>query len=70
MSEFDPHLDIGHMRRLYCVKGAKKAFDTAGLDFAHFLQNGARASELRGHGYDAVIDRIVESLRTGERSDG
>lgn len=65
MSDFDPHITIAHMRRLYCVKGAKKAFDAVGIDFAHFLQHGAKASELRGHGYDAVVDRIVESLRDG-----
>lgn len=60
----DPFITIAEMRKVYCVKGAKKAFDAAGLDFAKFVEHGARASELRGHGYDAVIDRIVESMRT------
>ncbi|UVK46807.1 hypothetical protein BPNPMPFG_002517 [Mesorhizobium sp. AR07] len=68
--DFDPHLTIGDMRPLYCVKGVKKGFETAGLDFPTFLTNGARASELRGHGYDAVIDRVVESLRAKEPTDG
>lgn len=62
----DPHITIAHVRRLYCVKGAKKAFDAAGIDFADFIKNGAHASKLRGHGYDAVIDRIVESIQSGE----
>jgi hypothetical protein len=60
---FDPHVTIGDLRQLYCVKGAHKAFRAANLDFSSFLRNGALASELRGHGYDAVIDRVVEHIR-------
>lgn len=59
----DPHLTISDMRPLYCVKGVKKGFDEAGLDFAKFIREGARASELMGHGHDAVIERVVDSLR-------
>lgn len=70
MSDFDPHVTIAHVRRLYCVKGAKKIFDDAGVDFSHFIKNGAKASELRGHGYDAAIDRIVDSIRTGDFDNG
>lgn len=58
----DPRITISDIRPLYCVKGAKKAFDAAGGDFAKFLREGALASELRGHGYDGVIDRVVESV--------
>jgi hypothetical protein len=68
--DFDPHLTIADMRPLYCVKGVKKGFDTAGQDFNRFLKEGAKASTLRGHGYDAVIDRVVESLRAKEPTDG
>lgn len=62
--ENDPHVTIADMRKVFCVKGAKKAFDVAGLDFAHFVQHGCKASYLKGHGYDAVVDRIVESMST------
>ena len=70
MSDFDPHITIADLRTLYCVKGAKKAFDTAGLDFGKFIKNGAKASELRGVGYDAIIDRVVESIKAREAPDG
>lgn len=63
----DPHLTIGDFRQLYCVKGARKAFHEAGLDFHDFIRNGAKASALRGHGYDAVIDRTAELVRTRDR---
>ncbi|MER8924338.1 hypothetical protein NKJ23_16175 [Mesorhizobium sp. M0184] len=66
----DPHLTIADIRVLYCVKGAKKGFETAGLDFTKFIREGAKASELRGYGYDAVIDRVVESIRAKGASDG
>lgn len=58
----DPHVTISDIRTLYCVKGAKKAFEAGGKDFGEFLRNGAKASELRGFGYDAVVDRIVASI--------
>jgi hypothetical protein len=67
---FNPHLTISDMRPLYCVKGAKKAFEAAGYDFATFLRDGAKASDLRGYGYDAVIDRVVESVRERQPQDG
>ncbi|RWP69563.1 hypothetical protein [Mesorhizobium sp.] len=59
----DPRITIADIRVLYCVKGAKKGFETAGLDFGKFIREGANASELRGHGYDAVIDRVVQSMQ-------
>lgn len=58
----DPHITITDIRRVFCVKGAKKAFDSAGLNFEHFIKNGCLASELMGHGHDAVVERIVNSL--------
>lgn len=63
---FDPVIRIGDLRAFNCVRGIKKAFGTAGLDFHRFIQHGARASELRGHGYDAVIDRAVDAIRSRE----
>lgn len=66
----DPHITISDIRPLFCVKGAKKAFDAAGIDFRHFIKNGAMASELRGHGYDAIIERVVKSIHDKEQSDG
>jgi hypothetical protein len=59
----DPHITITDVRRCFCVKGSKKVFDQAGVDFARFIKHGAKASELRGHGVDAHIDRIVASMR-------
>lgn len=70
MMSDDPFITIADMRKVYCVRGAKKAFDAAGLNFAEFLETGARASQLRGHGYDAVVDRIVDSMKTKETRDG
>lgn len=64
MSDFDPIVTISDMRPLFCVKGVKKAFATGGGDFGHFLKHGARASELRGKGFDAQLDRVVEKIRT------
>ncbi len=64
----DPIITIADMRPLYCVNGVRKAFAAAGLDFRDFIKHGARASALRGHGYDAVIDRVVESMRSRESS--
>lgn len=64
----DPVITIADMRPLYCVNGVRKAFAAADLDFRHFIKHGARASELRGHGYDAVIDRVVASMRSRETS--
>lgn len=53
------HLTITDMRPLYCVKGVKKAFAAAGLDFAAFIENGAMSHDLLGHGHDAIIERVV-----------
>ena len=62
------HITISDMRPLYCVKGVKKGFAEAGLDFAAFLENGAMSHDLLGHGYDAVIERTVRAKL--EASDG
>ena len=61
MSEDDPHLTAGDFRRVYCMKGVRKVFAECGLDFSRFLEEGARASELRGLGHDAMVDRVVET---------
>lgn len=58
----DPRITIADTRPLFCVRGTKKFFDDAGLDFAAFVRNGIPASELRGKGHDAFVDRVVESI--------
>ncbi len=63
----DPIITIADIRTHSCVKGAKAAFDSSGLDFRHFIANGARASSLKGYGYDALIDRAAETARARER---
>ncbi|MGA1831665.1 hypothetical protein [Rhizobium wenxiniae] len=62
----DPIITMSDVRPFYCVKGVKKAFAEADLDFADFLKNGARASQLRGKGLDAPLDRVLASLEKGE----
>lgn len=62
------HLTIGDFRRLHCVKGARKAFDDAGLDFADFLKNGADSDSLMGHGYDATVERVVAAKLEAEQN--
>ncbi|QPC91459.1 hypothetical protein [Mesorhizobium sp. INR15] len=66
----DPHLTMADLRVLYCVKGVKKHLEGAGVDFPKFIREGAKASELRGHGFDAQIDRAVEMIRDRGSSDG
>lgn len=68
--EDDPLITIADVRHLFCVKGTKKVFEAAGVDFTNFIKNGCRASELKGHGYDAAIDRVVDSIKSKERQDG
>lgn len=61
----DIHLTIGQVRRIYCVKGLKKVFDSGvfPIDFATFVKHGATTSQLRGCGHDAMIDRAVEAVK-------
>ncbi|MGX7874453.1 hypothetical protein ACVDG5_018325 [Mesorhizobium sp. ORM6] len=66
----DPHITIADLRVLYCVKGVKKHFDAAGGDFAKFIKEGARASELKGHGFDAQVDRAVAMIQARDAGDG
>lgn len=68
--EFDPLITIADMRPLFCVKGVKKAFANGEGDFAAFLRNGAKASELRGHGFDGAVDRVVASRQARSTTDG
>lgn len=63
MSEWDPVVTISDMRPFFCVHGVRKAFATGGGDFAYFLEHGARASELRGKGFDAQLDRVLDAIR-------
>ena len=66
----DPRITISDIRPLYCVKGVRGVFVEAGVDFGRFLREGAKASELRGHGCDAMVDRVIESMRAKETRDG
>lgn len=64
----DPILTIGDFRNAYCVRGVKEVMQEAGVDFAAFIRNGgARASQLRGYGHDAAVDRVIEIKRGGRR---
>ncbi|MEH0291834.1 hypothetical protein V6R98_02075 [Agrobacterium sp. CCNWLW71] len=63
MSESDPIVTISDMRPFFCVKGVRKAFVTGGGDFEHFLKNGMPASQLRGKGFDAQLDRVLDAIR-------
>jgi len=66
----DPLITISDIRPLYCVKGVRDIFVAAGVDFPHFLRHGARASELRGYGYDAMVNRVVETMHAKESAHG
>lgn len=68
MTEIDPIITINDLRPFVCVRGIRKAFAASDRDFDGFLKNGARASSLRGHGYDGIIDRVAQSVV--DRSDG
>lgn len=45
-----------------CVRGAKKWFDSRGIDFRHFLAHGAPASQVEAIG-DAMANRVLEAAR-------
>ncbi|TPN04533.1 hypothetical protein [Mesorhizobium sp. B2-1-2] len=66
----DPRITISDLRVLYCVNGIKKHLDASGIDFARFIKEGARASELRGHGFDAQVDRAVDLILARGGGDG
>ena len=66
----DPLITISDMRKLFCVKGIRKVFDEGGGDFSRFLKHGARASELRGRGFDANLDRVLDVIRQKGHPDG
>ncbi|MER9524077.1 hypothetical protein NKI96_10875 [Mesorhizobium sp. M0292] len=66
----DQHITVADLRVLYCVKGIKKHLDAAGVDFAAFIKNGAKASDLKGLGFDAQIDRAVEMIKARGAGNG
>lgn len=66
----DPIVTITDIRRIYCVKGARKIFNEVGLDFADFVKNGIRASELMGRGHDGAVERIVKSMENKDSDYG
>lgn len=59
-------LTITDIRRVYCVAGAKEWFESYGLDFRHFLQNGIPASDMLGRGDDGLIQRIIDAKKEFE----
>jgi hypothetical protein len=65
MSE-DPIITIADFRRVYCVSGTYSRMVSAGVDFRAFVQNGLPLSQLKGRGYDALIDRIVDAKCAAE----
>lgn len=65
MNEDDIILTVGDFRRVFCLKGVRKAFQEAGLDYNHFLEHGATVGELKGHGKDALVDRALAAKRGG-----
>jgi len=66
----DPLLRMGDLRVLYCSDAIRRVFAEAGLDLADAALNGIRASRLRGIGYDAALDRAIESKRERESHRG
>lgn len=67
--EDDPIITIADFRRVYCVSGTFTRFNDAGVDFRDFVKNGLPLSQLKGRGYDALIDRILEAKRKAEEMD-
>lgn len=66
----DPLITITDVRRVYCVKGARRIFNEVGIDFADFVKNGRRASELMGIGHDGSVERIVKSMESKDVNNG
>lgn len=64
--ENDPILTIADFSRVFCVPGIRARFLASGVDYEDFVRNGAPASHLKGHGYDALIDRVIKSKRSAE----
>lgn len=62
----DPIITIADFRRVYCVSGTYSRMIGAGVNFRDFVQNGMPLSELKGRGYDALIDRVVEAKMAAE----
>lgn len=65
-SPSDPLLNMADFRRAFCVIGIASRLRNAGLDLRTFVQVGIPESELRGHGYDALIDRVLQAKRSAE----
>lgn len=62
----DPIITIGDFRRVFCVSGTASRMLDEGIDFRDFVKNGLPLSQLKGRGYDALIDRIVDAKRAAE----
>ena len=70
MTSDDPIVTIADMTRLYCLPGVQRAFVRAGKDIEAFItEGGARASTLRGLGFDAMLDRVLKT-KSEAQSDG
>lgn len=66
MPDDDPILTITDFRRAFCSPGIEKRLQLAGIDIPNFLRNGARASALFGHGYDAHVQRVIDIKRASD----
>ena len=66
MSEPDPIITIADLSRVSCVPGIYRRFSLAGGDYRRFVRQGLPLSQLKGHGYDALVDRIVEAKLAAE----
>lgn len=53
-------ITITDLTDLFCVAGIRKAFAREGVDLEKFIEEGATESELRGHGFDAMLNRVIE----------
>ncbi len=64
----DPIITFADMRRIYCAEGSRQRFDWSqtNINLREFAQHGVPASQLRGYGYDALIDRVIETKRRAE----
>lgn len=62
-------ITIDDIRRLHCVRGARRWFEQNGLDFRDFLENGISEERFLATG-DALAQEVVDDKRAREQADG
>ena len=62
----DPIITMADFRRVFCVAGTASRMRDAGIDLRLFVQQGLPVSQLRGRGYDALIDRVLDAKGSAE----